>query len=409
MNEQQSTTKVELTNHAQTARKSVCVISSTRADYGILLPLLRKIKQDPMMELRIVATGTHLSAEFGHTVDEIEADGFAIDRRIPILQEADNAQGVSCTMAAMLTGLSAYIEERRPDIAILLGDRFEIFAAAAALVNARVPIAHLHGGETTEGAADECFRHGITKMSSLHFTSCEAYRKRVIQLGENPQFVFNVGAMGVENALHTHFVSLDELERILDFPLSDKPFAVVTFHPATLEEDTALIQVEELLAGISACNEIRFVITKANADAGGRRINARLEAYSADHANCRLVSSLGIRNYMSALRYALLVVGNSSSGIIEAPAFGIPTVNIGDRQRGRIQAESVINCAPERGDILRAIREATTEAFLTRAKKAENPYGGGETSARIHTILRDVLVEGPIDLKKKFYDIDFSV
>ena len=389
-------------------KKKVCVVTSTRADYGILVPLLRRIADDDALLLQLVVTGTHLSSSFGHTVDEIERDGFDIARRIPIIKEEDTARGTSETMAEMLIGFSAFLCEDRPDIAILLGDRYEIFAAAAALVNARVPIAHLHGGETTEGAIDECFRHGITKMAYLHFVSCESYRKRVIQLGENPKRVYNVGALGIENILHTKFLSIGELEAALAFPLTKNPYAVVTFHPVTMEEDTAAEQIEELLSALSACTDLHFLITKANADAGGQLINARLDAYALENPHCKVVSSLGMQKYLSALRYACCAVGNSSSGIIEVPAFGIPTVNIGDRQRGRLQADSVINCSPTKEDILRAIHMATSPAFAERARKAESLFGDGRTSERIHKILRDFLFSDQIDLKKTFYDVDFE-
>ena len=389
-------------------KKKVCVVTSTRADYGILVPLLRRVAQDEALELQLVVTGTHLCSSFGHTVDEIEQDGFTIAKRIDILKEEDSARGVSETMAEMLIGFSAFLSENRPDLAVLLGDRYEIFAAAAALVNARIPIAHLHGGETTEGAIDECFRHGITKMAYLHFVSCEIYRKRVIQLGENPKRVFNVGALGIENILNTKFLSIDELEEALAFPLKESPYAVVTFHPVTIEEDTAANQMEELLSALSACKDLRFLITKANADAGGRQINARLDAYAQENPRCKVVSSLGMRKYLSALRYACCAIGNSSSGILEVPAFGIPTVNIGDRQRGRLQAESVINCLPTKEDILSAIQLTISPAFAARARNAVSLYGDGNTSERIHKILCDYLFSGQIDLKKTFYDVEFK-
>jgi GDP/UDP-N,N'-diacetylbacillosamine 2-epimerase (hydrolysing) len=389
-------------------KKKVCVVTSTRADYGILVPLLRRIAQDEALELRLVVTGTHLCSSFGHTVDEIEQDGFAIAKRIDILKEEDSARGVSETMAEMLIGFSAFLSEDRPDLAVLLGDRYEIFAAAAALVNARIPIAHLHGGETTEGAIDECFRHGITKMAYLHFVSCEAYRKRVIQLGEDPKRVYDVGALGIENILNTKSLSIEELEEALAFPLKECPYALVTFHPVTMEEDTAAEQMEELLSALSACKDLRFLITKANADTGGRRINARLDAYAQENPRSKVVSSLGMQKYLSALRYACCAIGNSSSGIIEVPAFGIPSVNIGDRQRGRLQAESVINCSPTKEDILRAIQLATSPAFAARARYAVSLYGDGRTSERIYKILRNYLFLGQIDLKKTFYDVDYE-
>lgn len=387
---------------------SVCVLTTTRADYGILRPLLLALQEDPAFDMTLAVTGTHLSRPFGMTVREIEADGLPIGVRIPILEEGDAAPAaVSRAMARAVERFGACFQARRPDLLVALGDRYETFAVCAAAVSARVPIAHLHGGETTEGALDECFRHCITKMSYLHFTAAEVYRKRVIQLGEDPARVFNVGGLGVENALHTDFLSPEQLERDLDFPLFEKPCVVTTFHPVTLEPGSAGRQVEELLAAIAERTDLHFLLTKANADDGGAEINARLDAFARQAPNCRVAASLGMRRYLSALKYAHCVLGNSSSGLLEAPSFGIPTVNIGDRQRGRLQAESVISCRPEREDILRALETACSPDFRARAARAVNPYGDGNTSERICGILRQTLRSGGIDLKKKFYDIPF--
>lgn len=252
---------------------------------------------------------------------------------------------------------------------------------------------------------DECFRHSITKMSYLHFTAAEPYRRRVIQLGEDPARVFNVGGLGVENALHTDFLSPEQLESDLQFPLFQKPYVVTTFHPVTLEPGSAEAQLEELLAAAAERVDLHFLITKSNADTGGQSINERLDAFAREHANCRVVASLGMRRYMSALKYALCVLGNSSSGLLEAPSFGIPTVNIGDRQRGRLQAESVLNCRPEREDILRALERACSPEFRKKAASAASPYGDGNTSERIREIIKRTLSFGRIDLEKRFYDV----
>ena len=353
----------------------VCVLTTTRADYGILRPLLFRLLEDTAFDLRIAVSGAHLSQAFGMTVSEIEADGFPIDCRIPILlEENDTPKAMSLVMARTLERFSAYFETRRPELLIVLGDRFETFAVCAAAFNSRIPIAHLHGGERTEGAMDECFRHAITKMSYLHFTSNEVYRKRVIQLGETPDRVFNVGAMGVENALRVERIPPDQIEHDLGFPLFQKPYAVVTFHPVTF----------------------------------GWHINEMLETFAGTHENCCVVSSLGIRRYMSVLSGAVCVVGNSSSGIIEAPSFGIPTVNIGSRQRGRVQAGSVINCQPVKEDILRALDLAQSKDFRAKAAAAVNPYGDGKTSERICGMIKNALLSGTVDLKKAFYDIPFD-
>lgn len=385
------------------SRFRICVLTTTRADYGILRPLLFVLSRDEEIDLRLAVTGSHLSEAFGMTVREIETDGFPIDIRIPILQE--KSRSMSGEMARATEGFGAYFQASPPALLVALGDRYEAFAACAAAVCAHVPIAHLHGGETTEGAMDECFRHSITKMSYLHFTAAEPYRRRVIQLGEDPARVFNVGGLGVENALHTDFLSPEQLESDLQFPLFQKPYVVTTFHPVTLEPGSAEAQLEELLAAAAERVDLHFLITKSNADTGGQSINERLDAFAREHANCRVVASLGMRRYMSALKYALCVLGNSSSGLLEAPSFGIPTVNIGDRQRGRLQAESVLNCRPEREDILRALERACSPEFRKKAASAASPYGDGNTSERIREIIKRTLSFGRIDLEKRFYDV----
>lgn len=391
------------------SRFQICVLTTTRADYGILRPLIAALSADKSLELRLAVTGTHLAEPFGMTVREIEADGFPIDVKIPILRgDGDSPADISRAMAQATAGFGAYFQAHRPDLLVVLGDRYEAFAVCVAAVSACVPIAHLSGGETTEGAMDECFRHCITKMSYLHFTAAEIYRKRVIQLGEDPARVFCVGDPGVENALHTEFLSPERLEADLGFPLFRRPYAVTTFHPVTLEPGAAAGQLEELLAAIAQRPDLNFLITKSNADTGGQEINERLEAFGRQAPNCCVVDSLGMLRYLSALKYALCVLGNSSSGLTEAPSFGIPTVNIGDRQRGRLQAESVINCRPERTDILRALDLACSPAFREVAARAVNPYGDGNTSERIHEIIRHTILSGQIDLRKRFYDIDFQ-
>lgn len=387
------------------SRFPICVLTTTRADYGILKPLLLALSRDEELDLRLAVTGSHLAGAFGMTVREIEADGFPIDVRVPILQEEDGFS-MSQAMARALEGFGAYFQERPPALLIVLGDRYEAFAVCAAAVCACVPIAHLHGGEATEGVVDECFRHCITKMSYLHFTAAEAYRKRVIQLGEDPARVFNVGGLGVENALHTDFLTPEELEASLGFPLFRKPCVLTTFHPVTLEPGQAEAQLEELLAAVAEREDLHFLMTKSNADTGGQRINERLDVFAKEHSNCFVAASLGMRRYMSALKYALCVLGNSSSGLAEAPSFGIPTINIGDRQRGRLQAESVLNCRPEKADILRALERACSQEFRAQAAKAVNPYGDGNTSGKICKVIKRTLLSGQIDLKKRFYDLD---
>lgn len=387
----------------------ICVLTTTRADYGILRPLIFSLSRDDTVELRLAVTGTHLLESFGMTIHEINADKLPIDVKVPIfLEENKSPETMSQAMARAITGFGAYFQVRPPELLIVLGDRFETFAVCAAAVTACVPIAHLHGGETTEGAMDECFRHCITKMSFLHFTATETYRKRVIQMGEAPERVFNVGALGVENALHTKFLSPEEMDSYLNFPLSAKPYAVTTFHPVTLEAGIAYVQVNELLSAISQRQDLNFLITKSNADIGGEHINEMLDDFSKAHPHCCVVSSLGMRRYMSALKYAAFVLGNSSSGLIEAPSFGIPTINIGNRQQGRLQGESVINCKPEKEDILHAVDMALSARVRSKAANGINLYGDGKTSERICKAIKEFLALGRIDPKKRFVDFYIS-
>ena len=380
--------------------KKITIVTTTRAEYGILHPLITRLLNCEKWETQVVVTGTHLEEEFGYTCHEIERDGVPIYRKIPITEKGDDAYAVSRTMANALCGFGAYFKEEQPDLLILLGDRTEMLAIASAAMNERIPITHLHGGELTQGAVDECVRHALTKMSYLHFASTEAYRNRIIQMGEDPARVFNVGALGVENILREQLLPRLELKEAVDFP-ADRPYAVVTFHPVTLEKATAEQQVLELLAAMRQREDLFFLITKANSDAGGRRINELLETETKKCSNMKLVASLGMKRYLSAVKYAKFVLGNSSSGIIEAPALHVPTVNIGDRQQGRIMSESIVNCEPERASILDAIDRALDMQGLV----FKNPYGDGHTSEKIVEILKEYMSLDYIDLKKKFYDL----
>ncbi len=388
-------------------KKHIAIVTSTRADYGILKPLIERLRKEKEFVTGMLVTGMHLSESFGMTVQEIERDENPIDVRLPILEKGDSPQDVSNTMANALRSFGTYFSANKPDLLIVLGDRYEIMAVCIAAMNEGIPIAHLHGGETTEGAIDECVRHAITKMSYLHFTATEKYRERVIQLGEAPERVFAVGALGVENICRLELMQENELRNELG--LTELPYISVTFHPVTMEQRQAEKQVRELLAAMdefAGKYAVQYVVTKANADAGGRGINRILEEYAATRKNVHLYTSLGMHRYLSSLKYCIFVMGNSSSGIIEAPSFGVPTVNIGDRQRGRIQAESVINCKPEKKEILSAMDRAMSIKWQEHCRKIENPYGKGDTSERIVEVLKDFLLNEKIALKKSFYDID---
>lgn len=384
--------------------KKVSVVTGTRAEYGLLKRLIKIIKEDKDLEIQLVATGMHLSSEFGLTYKEIESDGFIIDEKIEVILGSDTNEAISKSIGLAIISFSDYFKRNRPDILVILGDRYEIFAVVVAASVAKIPIAHISGGDTTEGAADEFFRHSITKMSYLHFPGTAESKKRIEQLGESPDRVFNFGETGVENILNFDFLSKYELENSINFKL-DVPFALVTFHPVTMEDNTAKSQFEELLKAIYCFKDMKFIFTKANADSNGRIINDLIEKYVLYNKNSVAFASLGLSRYLSAMKYCSLVIGNSSSGIVEAPSFNVPTINIGDRQKGRIQAKSIINCNPESKDIVNAINKALSHDFIDSIKDIKNPYEGKNTSQNIVNVIKDFLFNNKIDLKKKFYDL----
>lgn len=388
---------------------SICVVTGTRSEFGLLCPLLERLREEPVVDLRLAVTGSHLSQSFGQTLSEIEAAGFSSYEKIPVLSDGDSQADMAQVTGRALSAFADYFSRCRPELLVVLGDRYEIFAAAAAAALLGIPIAHICGGETTEGAVDEFLRHSITKMSLLHFTGCEAYRRRVIQLGEAPERVFNVGEPGLENALHLAVLTSEDLWADLGFPRPDRPYAVVTFHPVTLELETGEDQLRQLIQAMDAFPQMDYIITLANADAGGRAINRIWEEEGASRRNWLVVPSLGAKRYVSALRTAEFVLGNSSSGIIEAPAFHIPTVNIGDRQKGRIMAESVLCCPPEAPAIESAMRKAMTPEYRAAIARMDNPFGDGHTSERILSVLLRFLDSPVKSLKKTFYDIPFEV
>ncbi len=378
----------------------ICAVTTTRADYGIMRPLLLKLNDSDWADLKLCVTGTHLLKQFGYTIKEIEKDNLNIDKMISIMSKS-NTDPIETgkIMARTVSKFPEYFAESEPDVALLLGDRFETFEVAAAATLCRIPIIHIAGGETTEGAVDEAFRHSITKMSYLHLASTEENKKRIIQLGEDPKRVYNTGALGVENVLNVKCLSKKELSKELNFEL-DKPYGVVTFHPVTLENNSAIRQLNELLKILHNHQEMKFIITKANADQSGELINNELDKFTKENENCIVVSSLGTLKYFSAIKYSEVVIGNSSSGIVEVPSFNKPTINIGDRQKGRIQADSVINCKPEEKEIEKALKKA-----LKFNKKVVNPYGSGKTSDKMLKIIKNTFYGKDIDLKKKFYDL----
>lgn len=385
--------------------KKICILTATRAEYGLLKPIIIKSMKVEDFDVRLVVTGAHLSPEFGLTYQEIENDGIKIDKKIEILLSGDTPASISKAMGLAMISFADYFEKLKPDILVVLGDRYETLAVCCSAMNQRIPIAHLYGGETTEGAVDEAIRHAITKLSYLHFTSTEEYRRRVIQLGEHPNRAFCVGAMGIENILNERLLSKIELEETMNISLA-KPYAMVTFHPVTLEDSDSGKQMQELLYALKQHRDMNFVFTKANADTGGRIINQMIDKFVEENDNAVAFAALGMKRYLSALKYSSMVIGNSSSGLIEAPSFGIPTINIGDRQKGRLQATSVINCLPKGEDIEKAIKLALSDNFRNKARTTINPYGDGNTSEKIVSTIKDFLLNNKVNLKKKFYDCE---
>ncbi|MDH6027901.1 UDP-N-acetylglucosamine 2-epimerase [Vibrio splendidus] len=368
--------------------QKVAVFTGTRAEYGLLFWLLKDIQSDPDLTLQLLVSGMHLSPEFGETYQQIEKDGFKIDEKIEILLSSDSAVGTAKSMGLGVLGFSDSLARLQPDVLVILGDRFEALAAAQTAMILRIPIVHLHGGEITEGAYDDAIRHAITKLSYLHGTSTDEYRQRVIQLGEAPERVQNVGAIGLDHLKRADFMSLGELGESLNFSLT-KPFFLVTYHPVTLGNEAPEEAFQALLNALNCFPEHQVILTYPNADDGGRRIIPMLEAYSASQPDRVLaIPSLGQVRYLSAVKYAAAVIGNSSSGIIEVPAFDVPTVNIGSRQKGRLAAKSVLHCEANRADIERAIRSANEREYKETAEEIENPYGQGNTSKKVIEMIK---------------------
>jgi GDP/UDP-N,N'-diacetylbacillosamine 2-epimerase (hydrolysing) len=385
--------------------RKICIITGARAEYGLLRLVMQGIKDDPELTLQIVATGMHLSPEFGLTYQAIERDGFPIDRKVEMLTSSDTAVGIAKSIGLGMIGFADVLHELQPDLIVVLGDRFEIFSAVSAALVARIPVAHLHGGETTEGAFDEALRHSITKMSHLHFVAAEAYRQRVIQLGEQPDRVFLVGGLGVDNIKSLQLLTRPILETSLDFKLGVKNL-LITFHPVTLEKATAEQQMEELLAALATLENTQLIFTLPNADTDGRVLIKMVRNFVAQYTNARAYNSLGQLRYLSCISHVDGVVGNSSSGLAEAPSFKKGTINIGDRQRGRLQANSVINCEPTRESIASALTQLYSADFQKSLTKVVNPYGEGGASTKVVSTIKRYPLDGIV--KKTFYDLSIN-
>lgn len=384
-------------------RRKICVVTGSRADYGLLYWVLKRLQHDKSVELQLCVTGMHLSSEFGFTYRQIEEDGFIIRKKIEMSLLSDNAPGITKSMSEALSGFGRSFYELQPDVVVLLGDRFEIFAAATAALISGVPIAHCHGGEVTEGAYDESLRHAITKMSHIHFTATHQYRNRVIQLGENPDFVFVVGALGIENIKKLKLLSRKNFEKSAGFKLGQRNL-LVTYHPATTEKDIKGYFFEEILNALETLQNTKIIFTKTNADNHGRVINRLIDEFvQANQGSTISFTSMGQLLYLSAMQFVDAVVGNSSSGIIEAPSFKTGTINIGNRQTGRIKALSIIDCPPRKQEILNSIDQLYSIEYQKQLERVTNPYDVGFKSEGIVSILKSIDTQKLI--KKTFFDL----
>lgn len=382
--------------------RKICFVTGTRAEYGLLSRLMRLVKEDKDLQLQVIATNMHLMPEYGETYKEIEKDGFTIDKKVYMHKPSDDAHGIISSMAEEMQGMNDALSELKPDILVLLGDRYEILVAAQVALIHRVPIAHIHGGEVTEGAFDDAIRHSVTKMSSLHFTSCEEYRHRVIQMGEHPSRVFDVGSLGVENIKAVPLMTKDELEASLNFKI-DTQTILVTYHPVTLGGDPAK-DIREFLDALDQFKDLKVIFTMPNSDTGRDAIALAVENYVENHSNrAKAYTSLGLKRYLSTLQFVKAAVGNSSSGIIEVPSFGIPTLNIGDRQKGRLSSKSVVNCGTSKDEVIAGLKLCLSEEMQKAAKTYENPYAKPDTANLIYQELKNVELAG-LNLKT-FYDL----
>lgn len=371
-------------------RKKIAIFTGSRSEYGLLRPLIKKLSDDIEFKLQLIVSGMHLSPEFGMTIEEIILDNIEIEETCEILLSSDNNVGIIKSMGIGLINFSETIKRLKPDLVILLGDRFESFSFAIASYYSRVPIAHIHGGELTQGSLDDNVRHSITKLSHYHFTSTEEYRKNVIQLGENPSRVYNVGAIGLDSIKELKLLSKNEVENRLGKKFIKNNF-LITFHPPTAEGSDIEYQINELLKALETFKNTLFIFTKSNADQGGRKINQCIRKFIDQHKdNSILVESMGQLLYLSTLKYVDIVIGNSSSGIIEAPSFKIPTINIGTRQDGRIKPESIIDCKPEKEEIEYSIKKGISDEFKSKIFDMKNPYGDGNASGNIIDILKSI-------------------
>jgi len=382
--------------------RKICVITTNRAEYGLLYWLMKGIQSDPGFQLQVVVTGAHLSPEFGSTIDRIREDGFKVDRSFDLELFGDKVLDITHSLALAIEGFAASFQTLKPDLIVILGDRFEILGAASAALIANIPVAHLHGGELSEGAIDDAIRHAVTKLSHLHFAAAEPYRNRIIQLGEQPDRVFMVGGLGIDNINKINLLAKPELEKAIGQTFNQHNL-LVTYHPETLDSGKAGEQIAELLAALDKLEDTHLIFTMPNADTGHRIIVQKVQSFvQSRESRCMLIPSMGQVNYLSTMKLVDAVVGNSSSGIIEAPSFGIGTVNIGKRQDGRIRAASVIDCDTSEESITKAFAKLYSPQFQQLLKKVENPYGTGGAAEKILEVLQRTNFNDLII--KRFYD-----
>ena len=383
--------------------RKICVVTGTRAEYGLLYWLMKSIQDNPKLELQIIATGMHLSPEFGLTYREIEKDGFMINKKVEMLVSADTSSSISKSTGLGLIGFADAYVDLQPDMVVVLGDRYELLAASTAALFERIPIAHIGGGETTEGAFDEAIRHSITKMAWWHFTATEEYKKRVIQLGEHPKRVLNVGGQGVDAISKANLLSKKELTEKMSIKFGEKNL-LITYHPVTLEKQTSKKHFQSILAVLNELKDVYLIFTMPNADSDARIIRQMIDEFVSSH-NERSIAfiSMGHLNYLSTLQYVDGVVGNSSSGLAEAPTFKIGTVNIGDRQKGRLKAKSVIDCEPTKASIKNAIGMLYSKDFQNILPTVDSPYGEGDATEKIMKVLKSANI--PKEPKKVFFNI----
>jgi UDP-N-acetylglucosamine 2-epimerase (non-hydrolysing)/GDP/UDP-N,N'-diacetylbacillosamine 2-epimerase (hydrolysing) len=384
--------------------RKICIITGSRAEYGLLFWLMKEIDSDDLLDLQIIVTGMHLEEKFGYTYKQIEKDGFKIDVKVNIELHSDTDAAITNSTGLGVKGFGEAYNKINPDIVVILGDRFEILSAVIAAILFRIPIAHIHGGEVTEGAYDDSIRHAITKMSNLHFVAHEQYAKRVIQMGESPENVFNYGAIGLDNIKNLPLLNINDLKNELGITFTKNNTAIVTFHPLTVEKNSAERQVNNLLDSLKR-SKLHVIFTMPNADQENQIIFKSIKKYVNYNSKiAKVFTSLGSLNYLSLLKYCDLMIGNSSSGIIEAPSFKLPVVNIGTRQTGRIKAENIIDCNEDKESIYQAICIALSSDFKNSIAKVRNPYGTGKTSKRIKKILKTIKL---LELKKKFIDLEW--